>query len=80
MSENRAMNWHAPSLLALLSILCALAIAGCSTPPNEVMQFREGVLRATTYTQAQLYCDNKNQTPRWLGKAPAESGVLFRCD
>jgi hypothetical protein len=44
------------------------------------MQFREGVLRAPTYTQASSYCDAKGMEPKWLGKAPAESGVLFQCN
>jgi len=75
------MKWHAPSLQpSILALGAALAVAGCSTPPNEVMQFREGVLRATTYTLTQSYCDQRSQSPRWLGKAPAESGVLFRCE
>jgi hypothetical protein len=67
------MNWR--TLLPL-----ALVITGCSTPPNEVMQFRKGVLRAPTYTQASNYCDAKGMEPKWLGKAPAESGVLFQCN
>ncbi len=44
------------------------------------MQFREGVLRAPTYTQASNYCDAKGMEPKWRGKAPAESGVLFQCN
>lgn len=67
------MNWR--TLLPL-----ALVLAGCSTPPNEVTQVRPGVLRAVTYVQASNYCDAKGQSPRWLGKAPAEQGVLFECN
>ena len=67
------MNWRTLLPLALL------VLAGCSTPPNEVMQVREGVLRATTYVQASDYCDARDKTPRWLGRAPAEQGVLFQC-
>jgi hypothetical protein len=44
------------------------------------MQVRPGVLRAMTYVQASDYCDVKGQSPRWLGKAPAEQGVLFECN
>jgi len=67
------MNWR--TLLPL-----ALLVTGCSVPPNEVVPFRDGVLRAVTYTQAADHCSAKGQTPRWLGKAPAESGVLFQCN
>ncbi|BEP50124.1 hypothetical protein LJR260_003804 [Variovorax paradoxus] len=66
------MNWR--TLLPL-----ALLVTGCSTLPNEVVPVREGVLRAPTYTQAADHCSAKGQTPRWLGKAPAEAGVLFQC-
>lgn len=66
------MNWR--TLLPL-----ALVFTGCSTPPNEVTQVREGVLRAMTYVQGADYCDARSQTPRWLGKAQAEQGVLFQC-
>jgi len=58
----------------------ALVVAGCSTPPNEVIQFREGVLRAPTYTQATAHCQGKGARPLWLGNAPAQSGILFRCE
>lgn len=70
------MNWRA-SLLPLSFFV--LAIAGCSTPPNEVIELRDGVLRATTYTQGQYYCDQRRLTPRWLGNAPAQTGILFQC-
>ncbi|MFM9921519.1 hypothetical protein VLK31_00855 [Variovorax sp. H27-G14] len=43
-------------------------------------QVREGVLRAVTYVQAADYCDARSKTPRWLGKAQAEQGVLFQCN
>lgn len=66
------MNWR--TLLPL-----ALVVTGCSAP-NEVVPFREGVLRAPTYTQASNYCDAKGLTPKWIGRAPAESGVLFQCN
>ncbi|MDZ4361259.1 MAG: hypothetical protein U1B84_33440 [Variovorax sp.] len=67
------MNWR----ITLFPL--ALVIAGCSTPPNQIVPFRDGVLRAMTYTQAADYCSAKSQEPKWLGKAPAESGVLFQC-
>ena len=41
---------------------------------------RDGVLRATTYVQAADHCREKGTTARMLGKAPAEAGVLFRCE
>jgi starvation-inducible outer membrane lipoprotein len=68
------MNWR-----TLFPLAFALVITGCSTAPNEITQVREGVLRAVTYVQASDYCDAKSLTPRWLGKAPAEQGVLFQC-
>ena len=66
------MNWRT----TLLSL--ALVITGCSAP-NEIVPFREGVLRAPTYTLASDYCSAKSLTPKWIGRAPAESGVLFQC-
>ena len=66
------MNWRTLLPLALLA-------TGCSSPPNEVVPFRDGVLRAPSYTHAADHCSAKGATPRWLGRAPAESGVLFQC-
>ncbi|MGO4395347.1 hypothetical protein AB4Z46_28730 [Variovorax sp. M-6] len=40
----------------------------------------DGVLRATTSSQAAAYCQKDRSTLRMLGKAPAESGILFRCE
>lgn len=69
------MNWRILSLpLALLAVA-----TGCSAPPNQVVQFRDGALRAPTYVQATDYCSARDATPKWLGRAPAESGVLFQC-
>lgn len=56
-----------------------LALAGCSTP-NQVVRVREGVLRAPTSVDASKYCQAQGSTTRMLGKAPAEAGVLFRCE
>jgi hypothetical protein len=67
------MNWRTVLPLALLA-------TGCSSPPNEVVPFRNGALRAPTYTQAPHYSSATGATPRWLGRAPAESGVLFQCN
>ena len=67
------MNWLAPLLVALL-------LTGCGVPPNQVVPMRDGTLRATTYMQAGGPCQEKGMTARMLGKAPAEQGVLFRCE
>ena len=67
------MNWLAPLLVALL-------LTGCGVPPNQVVPMRDGTLRATTYMQAGGHCQEKGMTARMLGKAPAEQGVLFRCE
>ncbi|VTU37119.1 hypothetical protein [Variovorax sp. RA8] len=67
------MNWLAPLLIALL-------VTGCGVPPNQVVPMRDGTLRAATYLQADAHCRDKGATARMLGKAPAEAGVLFRCE
>lgn len=67
------MNRH------ILFPLALLVVTGCSAPPNQVVPLRDGVLRAATYVQATDYCSARNATPKWLGRAPAESGVLFQC-
>ena len=67
------MNWLAPLLVALL-------VTGCGVPPNQIVPQRDGTLRATTYIQAGGHCQEKGLTARMLGKAPAEQGVLFRCE
>jgi hypothetical protein len=71
--QNTRMNWLAPLSLVLL-------VAGCGVTPNEVVPMRDGTLRATTYVQASEHCREKGTTARMLGKAPAEQGVLFRCE
>ena len=70
------MNWRTLLPFSLLALL----VTGCSSTPNEVVPMRNGALRAPTYTQAADYCSAKGAEPRWLGKAPAESGVLFQCN
>jgi starvation-inducible outer membrane lipoprotein len=68
-------------LMNRLSLLTfAVALAGCGAPPNEVFRTRDGVLQATTTAQAAAYCQKDRSTLRVMGKAPAESGVLFVCD
>lgn len=56
-----------------------LTIAGCGTPPNEVVPLRNGTFRAPFYDQATVYCQNDGLTATMLAKAPAESGVVFTC-
>ena len=64
--------------LSLLSF--AIALAGCGAPSNEVVRMKDGVLRATTTAEAAAYCQQDRTSLRVVGKAPAESGVLFVCD
>ena len=64
----------------LASLPFALAIAGCGVPPNQVVPMRDGVLRAITYVAASQHCEEKGLRARMLGRAPAEQGVLFRCE
>ena len=64
----------------LLLLSLAIALSGCGAPPNEVFRTRDGVLQATTTAQAAAYCQKDRLTLRVMGKAPAESGVLFVCD
>jgi hypothetical protein len=62
------------------SLPMALLVAACGTPPNEVVQQRDGSLRAPTYQQATAHCDKTRTSMVTLGRAPAEQGVLFRCE
>lgn len=64
--------------LACLALV--LAVAGCNSLPNEVVPLRDGQLRASTWFQADAYCRKKGATLHTLGNAPAQEGVLFRCD
>jgi len=58
----------------------AFAITGCSTPSHDVIRLRDGVLRAPTYVDASNYCRSQDSTARMVGKAPGDTGILFRCD
>jgi hypothetical protein len=71
--QNAPMNWRI--LLPL-----TLAIAGCSTLPTDVVHLRDGTLRASASVEAANYCRSLNKSTVWLGKAPAETGVFFRCE
>lgn len=57
-----------------------LLLAACGLPGNEVISFKDGVMRATTPNEAADYCHAKGSSAHMVGKAPAETGVLFRCD
>lgn len=63
-----------------LSLLLLLALAGCSTPSSEVIRMRDGTLRAPTYAEAQDYCEMQKLNSQPVGKAPGDTGVLFRCE
>lgn len=81
MRQNARMNRPAfPTFLTFpTSLAVVLTIAGCGTPPNEVVPLRDGTFRARFYDQATVYCQNNGLTATMLGKAPAENGVLFTC-
>ncbi|WP_077001356.1 hypothetical protein [Variovorax sp. KK3] len=64
----------------LASLPIALIVAGCGVPPNQVVPMRDGTLKAITYVAASNHCEEKGLTARMMGKAPAEQGVLFRCE
>jgi hypothetical protein len=54
------------------------ALAACGAVPNEVVPFRDGMLRAPTYRQATDFCQAKGLSPNMLGRENADY-VLFRC-
>jgi len=62
------------------ALVFGIALAGCGVVPNDVIQLRDGNLRASSYNEAGTYCEKKQLTARMLRKAPAESGVDFRCE
>lgn len=68
------MKWCCLSLPAL-----ALLLSACSTTHTEVIRFGDGVWRAPTNADGANYCKAQNLRPQMIGKAPGESGVLFRC-
>ena len=61
-------------------IVLAAALAGCGAMPHEVVPLKDGVMRATTTAEAASYCQKDRSTLHVIGKAPAETGVLFRCE
>lgn len=65
--------------LCLLLPLAA-AFAGCSMSASEVIRMRDGTLRAPSYAEAQTYCDERKLNSQPVGKAPGDTGVLFRCE
>lgn len=67
-------------MIRLPLILLALSLAACGAPSNEVVRLNDGVMRATTSAEAASYCQKDRSTLRMIGKAPAETGVLFRCE
>lgn len=70
--QNAPMN-----RLALFSFV--LLLAGCGTPPNQVISLRDGTFRAPYYDQAIVYCQNQGLTASMLGRAQAEAGIVFTC-
>lgn len=70
--QNAAMNRLALFLFVLL-------IAGCGTPPNQVISLRDGTFRAPFYDQAISYCQKDGLTASILGRAQAENGIVFAC-
>jgi hypothetical protein len=69
------MNLHLPLLSMAL-----LLLAGCGTPPSEVVPLRDGTLRAPTYFHATAYCEKRGATMQAIGNGPAQTGVEFRCE
>ena len=61
-------------------LLIPLVLAGCGAPSHEVVRMSDGVLRATTSNEAAGYCRKDGASLQVIGKAPAETGVLFRCE
>jgi hypothetical protein len=57
-----------------------IALAGCGVVPNDVIQMRDGNLRASSYNGAATYCEKKQLNAVNLRKAPGDSGVDFRCE
>jgi hypothetical protein len=72
----RTHSFLAPGIASLIAVF----IAGCANPPPEVVSMGDGLLRGTTSQDALAYCSRTGMSLRMVGKAPAESGVLFRCE
>ena len=67
--------------IALPISLAALALlAACGATSHEVVNMRDGTMRATTSAEAAAYCRANGGTLQVTGKAPAETGVYFRCE
>ncbi|MDM0015009.1 hypothetical protein QTH87_21365 [Variovorax sp. J22P168] len=64
-----------PLALVVLGLLSA-----CGAPSHEVLRMRDGSMRAGTSAEAAEYCRQNGGRVQVTGKAPAESGVFFRCD
>jgi len=63
----------------LVTLSALLLLGACGVPNNEVIPFKDGILRATTPNEANDYCAARRLDVHIVGRAPAESGVLFRC-
>ncbi|RYF64623.1 MAG: hypothetical protein EOO22_24040 [Comamonadaceae bacterium] len=64
----------------LLSVATLGALAGCAMSDSEVIRMRDGTLRAPSYAEAQTYCEERKLNSQPVGKAPGDTGVLFRCE
>ncbi|MEJ8821363.1 hypothetical protein WKW80_04835 [Variovorax humicola] len=67
-------------LLKYPALVFGIALAGCGVVPNDVIQMRDGNLRASSYNGAATYCEKKQLIAVNLRKAPGDSGVDFRCE
>jgi len=67
-------------LLKYPALVFGIALAGCGVVPNDVIQMRDGNLRASSYNGAATYCEKKQLNAVNLRKAPGDSGVDFRCE
>jgi hypothetical protein len=74
---NRAHHFSLFPLLGVLPLACALA--GCGTAAHEVVTYPNGTTRTPTTADAVGYCRDKGLTAQILDRAPAQTGVMFRC-
>jgi hypothetical protein len=74
---NRAPHFSLFPLLRILPLVCVLA--GCGTAAHEVVTYPDGRTRTPTTADAVGYCRDKGLTAQILDRAPAETGVMFRC-
>lgn len=78
--QNRQMKSFSLHACRVPLLIVAMgALAGCGVAPNEVVSFRDGMLRSPTYRQASEYCSAKGLSPKNLGRENADY-VLFRCE